>query len=65
MTEWEIPLFEAKEHFYTDGTRRTNDRYMGMIHFCKPAFFGRGGQHNGIGRAGNRFVDDFSVDFKE
>jgi len=39
LAEWEIPLLKAKEHFDTDGTRRTNNRYMGMIHFVKPAFF--------------------------
>jgi short-subunit dehydrogenase len=54
--ERKIPLFEAKEHFYADGTRRTNDRYMGMIHGKKPAVFRRGAEHTEIRRAGNRFV---------
>ena len=33
LAERKIPLLKAEEHFYADGTRRTYDRYMGMIHF--------------------------------
>ena len=39
LAERKIPLFKAKEHFHADGTRRANNRHMGLIHgLKKPAF---------------------------
>jgi hypothetical protein len=42
LSERKIPLFEAKEHFHADGTRRANNRYMRLIHGLKGRFFQTG-----------------------
>ena len=35
FAERKIPLFETKEHFHADGTRRANNRHMWLIHGSK------------------------------
>jgi len=42
FTEWEVPLFEAKEHFNTDGTSGTYDCDVGMIHGMEAGLFSAG-----------------------
>jgi hypothetical protein len=38
LAERKIPLFQAKEHFHADGTRRANNSHMWLIHGSKAGF---------------------------